>query len=99
MFRFIDRFLGIDPQSDLDRLMQRGALLIDVRAEEDFDEEHGRVPVNMPLYSLKKNINKFKKNVPIITVCKNGWKSRSAAYLLRKKGFEVYNGGSWIDFP
>jgi len=99
MFRFIDKFLGEDPQISLDVLVEKGALVVDVRTAEEYNEEHGKKPINIPLSSLKSNLDKFKKNIPIITVCRTGKKSKEAVAFLRKKGFEVYNGGSWIDFP
>lgn len=99
MFRFIDKFLSEDSQINLESLMEKGALVVDVRSADEYNEEHGRKPVNIPLSTLKNNLDKFKRNIPIITVCRTGKKSKAAVAFLREEGFEVYNGGSWINFP
>jgi rhodanese-related sulfurtransferase len=40
-------------------------------------------------------MSKLNKNKPVITCCASGMRSGSAKGLLKSKGFDAYNGGSW----
>jgi rhodanese-related sulfurtransferase len=45
---------------------------------------------------LNSNLNKLKKDKPIITCCASGMRSANAKSILKSNGFkEVYNGGGW----
>jgi rhodanese-related sulfurtransferase len=76
--------------ADAVRLINGGAVVIDVRGAEDFRKGHivnarnveiGQIDAENP--TLKKQKNKV-----LITVCDNGIVSNRAAALLRKAGFE-----------
>ena len=77
--------------------MREGAQVIDVRTPAEYANDHLKNSVNMPLSSLGANLNKIKKDKPVITCCASGGRSSIARRLLLSKGFEeVYNGGSWL---
>ena len=81
---------------DYAELVKNGAQIIDVRTSAEFAGGHIKGSKNIPLQSLKQNINKISKNKPIITCCASGMRSASAKSLLKANGFEeVYNGGGW----
>lgn len=42
----------------------------------------------IPLHKLQENINKIKKNIPVIIHCQSGIRSKKAVELLNKKGYE-----------
>jgi rhodanese-related sulfurtransferase len=76
--------------ADAVRLMNAGAVVIDVRSADDFQKGHivnarnveiGQIGADHPV--LKKAKSKV-----LITVCDNGIVSNRAAALLRKAGFE-----------
>ena len=50
----------------------------------------------MPLQTLEQHLGKLKKDKPVITCCASGMRSSSARGFLKSKGYEVYNGGSWV---
>lgn len=83
-------------KADLDEVMSRGAVIVDVRSVGEYKSGHVKGSINIPLDSLKSNLGKLNKSKPIITCCASGMRSSSAKSLLQSSGFsEVHNGGSW----
>jgi phage shock protein E len=98
MIQLFKNLLGAKPEANIGDLLQRGALIIDVRTETEFDSGHAPGSVNIPLDQLQQNISRFNKNKPIITCCASGIRSATARRILINNGFaEVYNGGSWTN--
>ncbi|MBH97523.1 MAG: rhodanese-like domain-containing protein [Rhodospirillaceae bacterium] len=75
--------------TDAVRLINNGAIIIDVRPIDHYQEGHIVNSKNIALDNIQrdKNIPK-KKNKPLLTVCENGINSGKAANLLRQAGFE-----------
>jgi phage shock protein E len=81
---------------DLQEVITKGAVIVDVRSKAEFQSGHLRNSINMPVDNLGQNLKKLNKNKPIITCCASGARSASAKRILKSNGFEqVYNGGSW----
>ena len=80
---------------DYSALIKNGATIIDVRTPAEYKNGHIKGSINIPLQVLDKNMSKINKNKPVITCCASGMRSGSAKSLLKSKGFEAYNGGSW----
>lgn len=77
-------------------MLQKGALIVDVRTPEEYKAGHIKQSVNISLNTIPNKINELKrKNKPIITCCRSGARSGMAAEQLRKAGIEVENGGPW----
>jgi rhodanese-related sulfurtransferase len=77
---------------------QLKGLFVDVREENEFNQEHIADSVNLPLSVLKKEEASSLKNKsqPIVLVCASGQRARTAAKTLRSTGHEeiyVLNGG------
>lgn len=96
MIGLLKKLLGVGPAVDYTDLMNRGAQIIDVRTKAEFDGGHIKGAINVPLQVLAQQLGKLKKDKPVITCCASGMRSASAKGLLKSKGFEVYNGGSWV---
>ena len=83
--------------SSLKQVLQKGAVIIDVRTAQEFDQ--GKLPgsINIPVDRISINLQRIRDmNKPIILVCSSGIRSRTATQLLRQKGMkQVYNGGNW----
>src|SRR5258705_11913657 len=79
--------------------LRRGAIVIDVRTPQEFDQ--GKVPgsINIPVDRIAANAERIKDmNRPVVFCCASGTRSSNAATILKQKGMkEVYNGGSWYD--
>ncbi|MBN8698762.1 MAG: rhodanese-like domain-containing protein [Chitinophagales bacterium] len=85
------------PQTDYTDLLQRGAVIVDVRSRGEYAGGHIKGSLNIPLDQLQGNLSKLKdKNKPVITCCASGMRSASARAILKSNGYsEVYNGGGW----
>lgn len=96
MLNLIKSIFGIGPKVDYKELLKNGAQIIDVRSKGEYSSGHIKGSLNIPLDSLSNNLNKIKKDKPIITCCASGIRSASAKSILKSKGYsEVYNGGGW----
>lgn len=95
MLNQIKKMLGVQPSEDFAELVKGGAQIIDVRSREEFSDGHIQGSVNIPLQNLSTQLNKLRKEKPIIVCCASGMRSSSAKTILQSKGYVVYNGGGW----
>ncbi len=70
-------------------LAQGAAHLIDVRLEAEFTQFNLKGSLNIPLYLLRIKSRDLDPKKPILTLCDNGKRSASAAFLLNERGFEA----------
>lgn len=80
---------------NLDEIIQKGAVIVDVRSAGEFKNGHVKGSINLPLDSINSTWKKLDKNKPVITCCASGNRSGMAKGILKSHGFEVYNGGGW----
>jgi len=84
------------PKADLARLVNDGALIIDVRTKNEFGAGHIQGSRNIPLDMIKSEADGLRRlNKAIITVCRSGARSGMAKALLSGAGIVAYNGGTW----
>lgn len=95
---------AVPPHQATIMINQQDAVVVDVRPMVDFSAGHIINSINIPLNSLKNQLNRLEKHrqKPIIVACRSGAQSSSACKQLRKEGFEhVFNlkGGllAWQD--
>ncbi|MBS1666534.1 MAG: rhodanese-like domain-containing protein [Bacteroidetes bacterium] len=97
MLSFLKKILGMGPSVDYKDLLQKGAIIIDVRTKGEYQGGHIKNSINIPLDGLSSHLSKIKKDKPVITCCASGMRSASAKSMLKSAGYsEVYNGGSWM---
>lgn len=76
-----------------------GATLLDVREPSEHDTGHAEGSINVPVGSLFTNLARVPRDHPVVTYCKMGERSMSAASMLEAAGYDVHNleGGmtSW----
>jgi phage shock protein E len=77
------------PQLDL-----QGAVLLDVRTGAEFAEGSAPGARNIPLQQLEARLRELPKGKKIVTFCRSGARSGSAAEILRRAGYQVENGGT-----
>ncbi|WP_298534204.1 rhodanese-like domain-containing protein [uncultured Algibacter sp.] len=76
--------------------LKAGAIVIDVRTDEEYKLGAIKGSENIPLHNLKskiKDIQDLKK--PVITCCASGIRSAKAASILKTQGIKAINGGGW----
>lgn len=95
MIQLIKNMLGMGPKVDFAKLIQDGAVIIDVRTPNEFKSGNVKGSINIPIDALLNNLSKVDKKKTIITCCASGTRSGMAKRLLKSNGYDVHNGGSW----
>lgn len=77
-------------------LISQGGIIVDVRTPAEFKGGHIKGSKNIPLDTISAKAGGLKKlNKPIILCCASGMRSGQATSILKSKGIEAFNGGSW----
>ena len=79
---------------ELEKKQKNGAVIIDVRSSQEYDEGHINNAINIPYYEIKKNVNNVlkNKNQEIVLYCQTGFRSKQAYKKLIKLEYKnVYN--------
>lgn len=83
-------------EEGLEKIIENGALIVDVRTSEEYKEGHIEGSLNIPLDEIGEAMSWLQKDVPTVLVCASGARSATASEILKTNGYEkVYNGGSW----
>lgn len=82
----------------LSQIINKDAIILDVRTKKEFDDGHIKGAVNIPLSSLRTIEFPFDTGRTIITCCSHGLRSIKAVEILQARGFKhAHNGGAWTD--
>ncbi|MNE69878.1 Thiosulfate sulfurtransferase PspE precursor [compost metagenome] len=82
----------------LDKLIERGAVILDVRTPQEYATGHIAGSVNISLGAIRERYTELDTATTYITVCSHGLRSVKVQQLLQERGFRhVYNGGAWAD--
>jgi rhodanese-related sulfurtransferase len=77
-------------------LYDKGAVILDVRTQEEFAYGHVKGSKNIPLQEIQSRLSEIKKwGKPVIACCRSGNRSGMAQGFLAQNGIECVNGGSW----
>ena len=81
-------------------LVSRGALLLDVREDSEFDAGHAPGARHVPLALVPDHVAEFPDDRQIVCVCRTGGRSARATKFLVENGFDAMNleGGmtAWV---
>jgi phage shock protein E len=89
-------FGGNTNVASIEQYLENGAVVIDVRTIEEFEEGHVQGSKNIPLNTIGSHLDEIKNlNKPVITCCRSGARSGSAATILKQHGVDAINGGPW----
>ena len=89
-------FGGNTNVASTEQYLQNGAVVIDVRTIEEFEEGHVQGSKNIPLNTIGSHLDEIKNlNKPVITCCRSGARSGSAATIWKQQGVDAINGGPW----
>lgn len=75
-------------------LITNGAIVVDVRSEQEYNNGHANGSINIPLHELSSNLSNL-KGKEVILVCRSGARASTAKSLLKKNGISAYNAGAW----
>ncbi|KAA6467686.1 MULTISPECIES: rhodanese-like domain-containing protein [Bacillus cereus group] len=67
---------------------KKGKQLIDVRTVGEYSGNHMKGFRNSPLNELASKANQLDKNAEVIVICQSGMRSKQAAKVLKKLGFQ-----------
>jgi hydroxyacylglutathione hydrolase len=94
----------VDPE-EAQRMIDEGAVLLDVREADEWEAGHAPAAVWIPLGELQARIDELSVSGPLVAICRTGARSRAVAEALTGAGFDVVNvdGGmrAWVveDLP
>jgi rhodanese-related sulfurtransferase len=93
---FFNLFGGSTSTVSIEEYLQNDAVVIDVRTKQEFEDGHVQGSKNIPLDVISFQIDAIKKiGKPVITCCRSGARSGSAANILKQHGVDAINGGPW----
>jgi hydroxyacylglutathione hydrolase len=73
------------------RLLQNGALALDVREPSEFEGGHLNHAINVPLGRLAKSTSAIPGGVPVLAYCGHGERSTTGISILERNGIEAWN--------
>ncbi|MFV9552399.1 rhodanese-like domain-containing protein [Algibacter sp. PT7-4] len=83
-------------KNEIKDFIKRGAVIIDVRTEREWNKGHLPNAILIPLSDLKNHIEEIKLiKKPVIAYCKSGARSARATKLLKFYKIEAINGGGY----
>jgi phage shock protein E len=98
MISFLKKLFGMNSNDELEKIIQEGAFLVDVREPGEVASGGVEGSVNIPLGSVANQLDRFKDKEHIVVFCRSGLRSRQAKGILEQNGFtNVFNGGTWKD--
>ena len=89
-------FSNNENTEEIEEYLKKGAIILDVRTLEEWNEGHINGSKHIVLNTIPENIERIKGfQKPIIAVCKSGGRSQSATDFLQHHGVDTINGGPW----
>ncbi|MEN6499349.1 MAG: rhodanese-like domain-containing protein [Rectinema sp.] len=85
----------------IEALINNSAAIVDVRTEEEFEEEHYPNAICIPVNEIAQRAAEIgPKDRPVVLYCASGARSAYAARILKSLGFsKVINAGGLYDMP
>jgi CRP-like cAMP-binding protein len=71
-------------------LVRQGALVVDVRLPNEFEDGAVKGAINVPLYLLREKAQEFERGRKVVVYCNTGERSAAAAFILAKIGVPVF---------
>jgi len=93
---FFGLFGGGNKNEAIEKYLEEGAVVIDVRTPLEFNDGHVKGSKNIVLNNIPTAVEEIKAlNKKVIAVCRSGARSGQATTFLSKQGIDVINGGPW----
>ncbi len=78
------------PYTQISNELENGAVLLDVRTQDEFNKYHVPGSVNAPFFSLRMQIKTLNKKRKTLVICESGRISEAAAFILLRSRFNVF---------
>ncbi len=90
------RRAGMASAAQTRQLLKEGAIVVDVRSQQEFAADHLPQAINLPLSEVAEGIGKVApdKQRPVLLHCLSGGRSAMARGVLKRMGYRAYNLGS-----
>ena len=89
-------FKGKNMSQEIKEYLEKGAIVLDVRTKEEWDEGHTEGARHIVLTTIPSEVEQIKSwDKPVIAVCRSGGRSGQAAQFLQQSGVDIINGGPW----
>lgn len=75
---------------ELDQMVTEGAVLVDVRLESEYKNEHIPKSINIPLFMLRIKSRNLDQNKKYTLYCDTGKRSSASAFILSEIGIDTY---------
>ena len=86
--------------AEAQRLVQSGAVLVDVRSREEYGSGHVPGAINLPVQELPQRMGELPRDKPLVLYCRSGHRSGRATEMLRQAGYQgVHNLGAMGRWP
>jgi rhodanese-related sulfurtransferase len=86
--------------AEAQRLVQSGAVLVDVRSREEYGAGHVPGAINLPVQELPQRMAELPRDKPLVLYCRSGHRSGRATEMLRQAGYGgVHNLGAMGRWP
>jgi rhodanese-related sulfurtransferase len=82
--------LDVDP-AEADRLVAAGAVMVDVREDDEWEAGHAPVAVHVPVGQVVDRMDELPTDQTIVCMCRVGGRSGSVAVHLAGAGYDVRN--------
>lgn len=83
---------------EVERYLENGAIILDVRTQREWDSGHIDKAVHIPLNELHNRVDEIKTLAkPVIACCVSGIRSAKAAKFLSLNNIDAINGGGWVN--
>lgn len=79
---------------DYTDLISKGAIVVDVRTQDEFKSGHIQGSKNIPLNEISAKLDVL-KGKEVILVCRSGARSDIAKSILTSNGIHAHNAGAW----
>ncbi len=80
------------------KAVKEGALIIDVRTQEEYRQKHVEGARNIPVHLLDRAYPYLPKDKALVVYCREGHRSEVAAKMLREQGWKVYDVATQEDW-
>lgn len=90
---------GFLDQEEARRMLAAGAVVVDVRTQEEWDAGHAEASILIPLHELPVRLGELSAEHPVLLVCRSGARSGQATTYLCHHGLDAHNLGPWQRNP